>query len=163
MQSEWQKQTLPEPVAYLGAAGRMMAVGRQSRNAVTAFQFCTWLSALDRVPQVSARSRQTLWFRRSQAGSRSPWTGGLESRGDGDASAKAVAAALDSEAAFLVPRIPGIDDYLNILGDAVRSAMSGGATPAAALEQAAGKFEVITEARGRKEQVRAYRRHLGLE
>jgi len=162
-QSKWQKQTLPEPASYVGAAGRLMAVGSRSRNAVTAFQLCAWLSASERVSQISARSRATLWYRRSQSGARSAWTGGQESRGDGDDSAAAVAAALGSEAPFIVPRIPGIDDYLSALGAAVRSAMSKESDARGALEQAAEDFEHLTDERGRGEQARAYRRHLGLE
>jgi ABC-type glycerol-3-phosphate transport system substrate-binding protein len=163
LQSTWQKQTLPEPVAYLGVAGRLVGVCRQTRNAVSAFQFCTWLSASERVSEISARSHATLWFRPSQARARRPWTGGLESRGDDDQSAEAVAQALSAESPFIVPRVPGIDEYLAALGDAVRASASGAETPAAALKSAAAKFEQITESHGRQTQLQAYRRHLGLE
>ncbi len=143
----WQKQTLPEPVAYLGVAGRLMGVGRRTRNAVSAFHFCTWLSATNRIAEVNSRSRATLWFRASQAQARRAGTGGADARPDGEESVKAVERALSSESPFIVPRIPGIDEYLIALADAVRSAARGEATPATALKQAVDKFEEITKAR----------------
>jgi multiple sugar transport system substrate-binding protein len=82
---------------------------------------------------------------------------------DGAALTELVSASLSSDSAVLVPRVPGIDEYLVALGKAVNASAAGEAGAAAALKAVADQWEVITERLGRDEQVRAYRRHLGIE
>jgi hypothetical protein len=74
-----------------------------------------------------------------------------------------VADLLATENPVMVPRVPGIDEYLDALGDAVRSAEPGEAGAQAALDTAATKWEELTERFGREAQATAYRRHLGIE
>jgi hypothetical protein len=63
----------------------------------------------------------------------------------------------------MIPRIPGIDEYLATLTDAAKSAVLDHVPPQEALNQAAERWEVITDAHGRQSQRRAYLKHLGIE
>jgi hypothetical protein len=76
---------------------------------------------------------------------------------------KVVAEALDTEAPVMVPRVPAIDEYIDLLGEAVRSAEPGEVRAAAALKVAAEKWEAVTERLGREAQARSFRRHLGAD
>jgi hypothetical protein len=76
---------------------------------------------------------------------------------------KVVSSALSSDAPVLIPRIPGIDDYLAALADAVRQAPADETAAKDALIGVAKKWEATTERLGRANQAAAYRRHLGLE
>jgi multiple sugar transport system substrate-binding protein len=160
--NHWENQSLRIPVVLLGVEGRLIGVSRASRNAVAAFRLAQWLSSGDVAVQLSSRSRGTLWFRASQASSQAKWTGGAPAQ-DGATLTELVSASLSSDSAVLVPRVPGIDEYLVALGKAVNASAAGEAGAAAALKAVAQRWEAITERLGRDEQVRAYRRHLGIE
>jgi hypothetical protein len=62
----------------------------------------------------------------------------------------------------LVPRIPGVDEYLAALDEAVDETVRLGAAPQDALAKAAQRWEEITDARGRDSQRPAYWKHLGI-
>jgi hypothetical protein len=85
----------------------------------------------------------------------------LADRGDEEL-AELITRQLSSDIFFLLPRIPGIDGYLKVLGEAIAQAAEGESTPAEALESATTRWEALTESLGRPAQRLAYRRHLGL-
>jgi multiple sugar transport system substrate-binding protein len=58
--------------------------------------------------------------------------------------------------------LPGREEYLAALDDAVAAAVRGDLSPHEALHQAAVKWEEITERLGRQRQLAAFRRSLGL-
>jgi hypothetical protein len=162
-QADWENQTFPQPVTLLGVEGRLVGVCQSSRNAVTAFELCQWLTSGDIAVQLSSRSRGTLWYRASQAGAYARWSGGQAAR---DASApvtKVVAEALAVETPVMIPRVPAIDEYMDVLAAAVRAAEPGEEAAKAALGEVAARWEAITERIGREGQSRAYRRHLGID
>ena len=72
-----------------------------------------------------------------------------------------VEAALTRDDCLIVPRIPGVDEYLAELADAVEMALRGEQSPASALEQATNRWNEITDRLGRDSQRRAYLNHLG--
>jgi hypothetical protein len=74
----------------------------------------------------------------------------------------AVEDALSSERALIVPRVPGIDEYIAALDQKVSAALSVAVPPDQALAEAARKWEEITDARGRDAQRAAYWKHLGI-
>jgi hypothetical protein len=88
---------------------------------------------------------------------------GLSIAKGGEPVTKVVASALAADAPVLVPRIPAIDEYLDALAAAVRSAPANEAAAKEALTTAAVKWDAITDRLGREGQATAYRRHLGLE
>ena len=156
-----EKETNPTAVVLLGFEGRLAAVTTATRNAVPAFQLAQWLTAGDVAVGLSSRSNGTLWYRASQAGASSKWMKGLEVAKGGEPVTKIVATALATDAPVLIPRIAAIDEYLNALADAVRTAPADEAAAKTALDGVAGKWEEITNRFGRDRQSAAYRRHLG--
>ena len=62
----------------------------------------------------------------------------------------------------MVPRIPGVDQYMAALDVAVRSALQNSVTPSEALVEAARQWEKITDSLGRDSQREAYLKHLGI-
>jgi multiple sugar transport system substrate-binding protein len=61
------------------------------------------------------------------------------------------------------PRIPGWQQYLAFLDQAVQEARSGSKTAEEALAGVVAQWEAITDALGRESQKSAYTRSLGLE
>jgi ABC-type glycerol-3-phosphate transport system substrate-binding protein len=162
-QQRWENQTFPQSVSLLGVEGRLVGVCQASRNAVSAFKLCQWLTTGDIAVQLSSRSRGTLWFRSSQAGAYGQWSGDERS---GELSApvtEVVAKALDTETPVMIPRIPAVDEYVDLLAEAVRLAEPGEEGATAALKAAAEKWEALTERLGREAQARSFRRHLGVD
>ena len=62
--------------------------------------------------------------------------------------------------AFVLPRVPGIDQYLAALGEAVQV---GSGSAEDVLSEAAKRWESITDRLGREGQLAAYRAHLNLD
>lgn len=159
--SAWERESNPSAVVLLGVEGRLVGVTAATRNAVAGFQLAQWLTTGDVATGLSSRSTGTLWYRASQAGASGRWMKQLTVAKEAEPVTKLVAAALATEAPTLVPRIPAIDEYLNHLAEAVRTAPADEANAQVALEGVAAKWEEITERLGREKQAAAYRRHLG--
>jgi hypothetical protein len=68
---------------------------------------------------------------------------------------------MNNDACFMIPRLPGVDDYMEALNEAVHAALSEDALPEAVLQKAAERWEEITDAHGRDAQRAAYLKHLG--
>jgi multiple sugar transport system substrate-binding protein len=130
---------------------------------VSAFKLAQWLTRGDVAVQLSSRSRSTLWYRASQASSYARWAKGETARDSETPVTEVIADLLATDAPVMVPRVPGIDEYLDSLAEAVRTAPPGEAAATAALEQAAAKWETITNRLGRQSQAKSYRRHLGID
>ncbi|MBA3480826.1 MAG: hypothetical protein H0T51_03330 [Pirellulales bacterium] len=162
-QADWENQTFPQPVTLLGVEGRLVGACQSSRNAVSAFKLCQWLASGDIAVQLSSRSWGTLWFRASQARVYARWAGGQAAPDSSTPVTKVVAEALAVETPVMVPRVPAIDEYMDALAEAVRTAEPGEEAVNAALSEVAAKWEAITERLGRDGQARAYRRHLGID
>jgi hypothetical protein len=73
-----------------------------------------------------------------------------------------VEVALNRSDALMVPRIPGVDEYLDVLSRAVEEAMQGNRAPTDALKSAAEQWNAITDRLGRETQRAAYLNHLGI-
>ncbi|HEX6962649.1 MAG TPA: hypothetical protein VF175_12330, partial [Lacipirellula sp.] len=159
----WENQLRPQSVTLLGVQGRLIAVTQSTRNAVSAFALGQWLASGDVAIQLSSRSDATLWYRESQAPSYGRWLEEQPTRSDGTPVTQVVAEAMDTETPVIIPRVPGVDEYLNVLAEAVRSAKPGEAAAAESLTAAATTWEEITERLGREAQTEAYQRHLGIK
>ncbi|MCC6494190.1 MAG: hypothetical protein IT424_14350 [Pirellulales bacterium] len=165
LQATWENQSTPARVTLLGAEGRLVGVTTATRNAVAAFELAQWLTAGDPAVQLSSRSGGTLWFRASQVPLAGKWLGppGPAAPADQAATIAAVDQALATDSPVLIPRLPSIDEYLNALAQAVRSAEPGEASARTALEAASAAWESITDRLGRDKQLRAYHRHLNID
>ena len=157
---EWITNRDEAPVTVLGIAGRLASVTASGRNAASAFKLLGWLGSGKTATQLSSRSPATLWFRRSQQGDAARWLGD-GGRADIRETAEAASQALSRRICFQIPRIPGIDDYLQTLSEAVRQAVAG-ESPEVVLHRTTQAWEKITERLGPERQQFAYRGHLGL-
>ncbi len=152
----WEKNEADHPQVFLGFAGRSVSVTRSTRNSASAFKLLKWLITENIATQLSPRSDATIWFRKSQTAKAGRW---LSKNGTGNETAAAVSKLLSSNNFFLLPRIPGIDKYLQALEEAI----SQGLPVEQALATAAEEWNTITDRYDRNRQRVAYRKHLGLE
>jgi hypothetical protein len=148
-------------VPVVGYSDRLIAVTASSRNAASAFKLLEWLAESEMSTQFARAGEGTLPVRRSLASSPS-WYGSSLSAAERAEFGKTLEAALSQPTCLLVPRIPGVDEYLAALDQAVKDAVFDGAAPGVALAEAAQRWEEITDARGREAQRRAYLKHLGI-
>lgn len=144
----------------LGFAGRLASVTHASPNAVSAFKLLQWMTGGEVAIQLSSRSTATTWFRRSQTSQSQRWFEGLKT---GETITTKLTKLLSSDDAYLLPRIPGIDEYLQSLDHAVDQAISGHLEGETALRDVTEHWNSITERYGKEQQQTAYRRHLGLD
>lgn len=149
-------------VPLLATSGRLVGVTTSSRNAASAFRLAAWLASPQNSRQLARAGASVASARVSLARQPDDWTG------CGDASlgaqfSAALAEALGSRRAVLVPRIVGVDRYLESLQGQIGRALTAELSPEEALAAAAADWERITDEIGRDRQRRAYRRHLGLE
>jgi hypothetical protein len=149
-------------VPVLGYNDRLVAVTASSRNTASAFKLLAWLSSADISTQLVGDGARQLPPRMSLASS-SRWYDSALSASDRSKFANDLKTALSQDKALIVPRIPGIDDYLAALDDAVNSAVANGVPPEEALAEASRRWEDITDLRGRDEQRQAYMKHLGID
>ena len=155
---QWEACEDRSPPVICGFAGRLVSVTLSSRNAASAFKLLPWLVSGSTGAQLSQRSAATLWFRASQVSQGARWFANAAN----DNRVSWLSAAMSRGDAYLLPRIPGIEQYLAELETAVGKALSGEQTPTAALAAAADRWNEITEKLGRDEQRTAFNRHLGL-
>jgi hypothetical protein len=160
-----EKSTAPvrdSDLPLLGYDDRLIAVTASSRNAASAFNLVEWIAQPDISSQL-ARAGNAVYPARVSLASSPAWyveeLTAMERAGIG----KRLIAELSGEKFLMIPRIPSIDEYLAALTDAAKSAVLNRVPPQEALNQAARRWEEITEAHGRQSQRQAYWKHLGIE
>jgi ABC-type glycerol-3-phosphate transport system substrate-binding protein len=149
-------------VPVIGHGDRLAAVTTSSRNAASAFKLLEWLASADISSRLGAAEVGLLPVRRSLANS-AKWYPHFLTGEERLKQTRALQEALKSEQCLVIPRMPGIDQYLAVLNSEVKAALGGKLPPQAALDNAEQAWERITDARGRDKQRDAYLRHLGLE
>jgi hypothetical protein len=145
----------------LGYGDRLIAVTASSRNAATAFKLIEWLAQPD-ISSQFARAGNEMYPVRVSLASSPDWYFEKLTATERAGIAKRLVAELSGEKCLLIPRIPGIDEYLAALGDAAKSAVIDRVPPQEALQAAAERWEQITDSHGREAQRRAYLKHLGI-
>lgn len=150
-------------VPLLGVAGRLGSIVRGTAASDAAFELLVWLSGDEWSAQVSTASAATTLFRRSQLAHVERWVEPGISQAAARRYGDVAAGAFSRPDWLFSPRLPGHDEYMAALDDAVRSAVAGSASPAAALVEAAARWQKITDRIGRADQQAAYTRSLGLE
>jgi multiple sugar transport system substrate-binding protein len=156
---QWEA-TPPRHVTLLATSGRLVGVSTTSRNAASAFRLAGWLASPEIVGQLVKSSNGLAICRGSQRKVADNWLGAGTS---GSQFSEQVVAALSQRHGVAVPRLPGVDRYLQKLADAVRRAADGTATPEEALAAVATDWQQLTDEFGRDRQRLAYRRCLGIE
>jgi len=156
----------PEPsnveqrIPVLGYNDRLIAVTNATHNAASAFRLIAWLAQPETSSQLARVGNTQLPARHSLASS-AAWYEAALSASDRAERGKRLEALLSAQQFVLMPRIPGVNDYLAALDDAIMS--TGDETSAdTALERATEKWEKITDSRGRDAQRRAYQNSLNI-
>ncbi len=150
-------------VPLLSIAGRVGMVSASSSQGEAALQLLLWLADEQHSAAVGAASRATTLPRRSQIENIAAWVEPPLSEKTAKEYAKDLAATFESSDCLSALPIPGRDEYLSALDDAVRSAVSGDQPAIEALIAAAGRWREISERLGVERQKTALRRSLGLE
>lgn len=156
----WEASDDRQPLVFVGFAGRSIAVTRSSRNSSSAFKLLKWLVSESIATQLSPRSEATLWFRKSQIAQAEKWLGKVA---EPDQVVSEVTQMLSVADPYLLPRIPGIDEYLAAVEDEIAQSVSSDQAAEAVLVRVVERWNAITERYGRDRQRVAYRRHLGLD
>jgi ABC-type glycerol-3-phosphate transport system substrate-binding protein len=160
----WDKLESEQPIRVptLALAGRLAAVSSNSSSRKRSEGFALWLAGKEVGSQVGPQSRMTTLFRKSHIVQAERWTGGagpIESK----SYAEALQATLNLPQAFPGLRLPGRDEYLAALDQAVQKAVTEETPPAELLEQVASRWSEITASIGAQKQKQANLRSLGQE
>jgi multiple sugar transport system substrate-binding protein len=144
------------------ADGWLIAVSSGSRNAVSAFELAAWLASGDISAQLTPAFKDMLPCRRGQflALRRGPRK--RPSLEGNPTIVRAAETAFNRSDALIVPRIPGMDEYLVALSSAVEEVLQAKRSPADALQAAARQWDELTNRLGRDSQRTAYLDHLGI-
>jgi hypothetical protein len=159
--NSWDKSSPPNRVAVLGVGDRLAAVTSSSHNAATAFKLLGWLARPDVASQLASAGERTMPVRNSQAAAADWYDGSVNASERADL-ARALRMTLSRDDYLILPRIPGIDEYMLTLDEAVEDVVFEKAAPMAALQKAAAHWELTTERLGREKQRQAYLKHLGI-
>jgi maltose-binding protein MalE len=149
-------------VPVLGYGDRMIAVTSESQNAASAFKLIEWLASPETSTQIAKGSDPMTPVRRSLLNSPAWYDTSLDPEQKAALVERAKKELGESEC-LLVPRIPGVDDYLAALDGVVDEAVAGDVEAEVALKKAAERWEAITDARGRDAQRKAYLMNLGID
>jgi multiple sugar transport system substrate-binding protein len=161
---EWETRLDDEDtrVPLLNLRGRVGMVGKECGQQEAAFKLLAWLSGEQNSRQISAASPAATLYRHSQLKQPMVW---VEKPVSPAAAAKYadLTSKTFRDEQWLGCNIPGREEYLAALDEAVRSVVRQGVSPADALEKAAASWREITEKRGVERQRSAYLHSLGLE
>jgi hypothetical protein len=146
-------------IPVLGFADRLIAVGSASRNGASAFKLAAWLASADVSAQLNLTGDQLLSVRRSSA-TTSSRSNPDQPSGDRGETVNTLEAALNGDVCLLVPRIPGVDEYMAALDEVTKTPPGDKGAAEAALQKVAERWEQITNAHGREAQRQAYLKHL---
>lgn len=155
----WEDNNDQLQVVMIGFAGRTVSVTRATRNSASAFKLLEWMGGKSVATQLSPRSAATVWCRKSQAPQAEKWLAGS---GADDSTVGYVNRQLSSDRYWLLPRIPGIDEYLQILDGAILAAVAEDQSAKQVLENVTGQWNTLTDRYDRDRQRVAYRKHLGI-
>jgi hypothetical protein len=150
-----------KPVLVLGFGDRMASVTTATRNAASAFKLLAWLASADVSSQLARAEIGSQPARKSLSSSAS-WYDPALTEAERRPVGKNLQAALEGNDALIVPRIPGVDEYLAALDEAMNQVALDGVKSEDAFKQAAAKWEQITDAHGRDAQRQAYLKHLNV-
>lgn len=149
-------------VPLFGIDGRLGSVLTTSAYPRHAFNFLAWLTGKQRSAAICSASQHTAPFRQSHVSRARLWVGATVPAASSEAYFDAAAAA-KSESLWLGGiRIPGREDYLSALDQAVSDALHG-KDAASALAAAAERWRETTKRLGIARQRAAYLKSLGLE
>jgi ABC-type glycerol-3-phosphate transport system substrate-binding protein len=145
--NEWKERdsTAQQRFDYLGFEGRMAGVARHSLHVSEAIRFVGWLSSFPASRKVSIESSHTAPFRTNHLGNITNWTGDAIADRTATEYFDAMTESNRDRLCFIFPRLIEQPKFISVLSDSIRSALSGQATAADALAQAAAEWTVLIE------------------
>lgn len=161
---KWGERTATEDihVPLLAVSGRMVSVTATSSYQESAENMAAWLSGSEFSTQISPASRNTTMFRISQEPEVAKWVGDVREGGLQQYVA-VLRKTMERPRYSQGVRIPGRQEYLAALDQAVLDALQGNKKPEEALAAAAAAWDKITAGRGLESQRGALQRSLGLK
>lgn len=150
-------------VPLLGVAGRLGSVTSASRQPRAALNLLLNVSSTQWSDQVSPYSPATTLYRSSQLGQAEAWMGPVWDPTAVRAYAELVDRTQSRPLWLFSLRMPGRQQYLEALDQAVRQAVRGEASASETLAKAAERWAAITEELGVEQQRAAYWRSQGME
>ena len=158
----WEHESSIRRVPLLGVGDRLIAVTASSRNAASSFKLLAWLASAEVSSQLARTGAGTMPVRKSLATAPAWYDSKLNSP-ERSQLGGLLGTALASPQHLLVPRIPGIDEYLGTIDKAVQDVvLLKNTDPQSALKRAAQEWEAITNRLGREKQREAYLKHLNI-
>jgi len=148
-------------VPLLAVSGLMVSVTSTSGEQEAAENMAAWLASAEASARIGPASPNTTLFRIAQEPNAVQWMGPIGENGKQEYVAT-LHQIQDLPQRSLGIRLPGRQDYLAALDQAVVDALEGKKSPADALAQAAAHWEKVTEQRGLEAQRAALERSLGL-
>ncbi|MCS7305009.1 MAG: extracellular solute-binding protein [Thermoguttaceae bacterium] len=149
----------------LGISGRWAAIGAGSAHPEAALQLIFWLADKQGSEPRPAVCSATAVFRKSDLKDLKRLQSWVEPAMPPETAqqyAQALQQTFSSHQWLVALRIPGWQEYLAALDEAVHAAVQGKQSAQQALRQAAQKWQAITARFGLERQRQAYRRNLGL-
>lgn len=161
--SQWQKRRRDEPwqVPLLGIDGWVGVVLKTSERKSDAFQFLFWLSVEQaseftaKLPEVTMYRSEHLTMFRNWVESPVPPPAAIEY-------GLLVREMLEKPVSLVCLPLPGREEYLKALDEAVAKAVCGEASPREALRAAAERWQAITDKFGRDRQLQAFKHSMNL-
>lgn len=160
---KWESRDEVAHVPLLSISGRLGSITSSARRTRDAADALVWLTSPQMSALISPHSPETTLFRSSHLAGPRRWVGPRLGEKAAHQYAGAVQTALGRPQWMFAPRLPGNQRYMKSLDEAVRKAVRGEATPQQALEEAADRWQQITEELGRENQRDAYQQSLGLK
>jgi multiple sugar transport system substrate-binding protein len=154
----WQPRGKAASVPLLSTSGRLGSVSKASGHAPAAFQLLIALSGPQWSSQVCAASPSATLFRQSHAKAPREWVERSLTPAAAQEYAELTEQTLSGHEALSAIPLPGRDEYLTALDNAVHAAVKGKATPTEALTRCAATWREITQRLGIDRQREAYRK-----
>ncbi|MEE2686193.1 MAG: hypothetical protein VYB09_07770 [Planctomycetota bacterium] len=162
--TRWEKRQTSESVhvPLLASGGRLGSVTELAHDRIQATNFLTFVTSSKIAHLVCRPSPHTFLFRNSHVENPRGW---LPEQLDAIAATSLGATVKNAGSRnnyLFALRIPGRQQYLAALDEAVQAALAG-ESPGTALQQASDRWQQITEQLGKDKQKAAYRLSLGLD
>lgn len=147
-------------VPFLGSSGALVAISSSAGQLRVAERFLGWSSSENNLASLAQRSDEVGLVRESMKANAAKWLPAGTNAEGVTAYEQVLADVASAESVLGILRIPGVEEYLAKLDQAVQKAVTG--MPVVdALAEAKRGFDEITTRLGKEEQIRALKRSLG--
>ena len=149
----------PGRVPFIGFDGLIASMPTRGTHQLSAIEFMKWLPGKTISIALFSASPHGGPFRASHLGNPMEWTGDNLSPEAAEEYATIVNEINEESVVVQLPRIPGLVKYLNALDVAMDQALGGDVETETALQDAAKRWDELTDELGRDNQRYALRRH----